>query len=861
MARALAGRWWTRPRAWEALAAGVFTTVVAWPWLSLSQYVTAYDTVTYSGPNTAFSWAELKAGRLPTWDPTIFGGATHLGNPPAAVLYPVKLPFLVFDPARAMTLITATHLYLLAAGTFVLLAWRLRLRPPAAFVGTAALVGSGLVMVRSIQFEQIAVIAWVPWALVVTDWAVAHRRFRGRPAAATAGVVAMVLVAGHPQQVYMAVPVIGAWVLVRALDRTWADGERWTAAVRRLATPIVGGLVGVGLAAAQLAVVATQVTLAASSGARTLQVSSVPDFALTPDLVVAALLGSPLRENQLGTGGPVEAATFVGVVTVVLALVGVGTTVTRHHHRLTGAVLGVVAVAGVVLATGPQCTYQGPEQVGCDPGGIVYRRAFAYVPGFDQARVPARWLLVSVLALAILAALGTDAVARRGLTRRAATVAGGLGLAAVIAAVVARVELGPPDATDGTATLVGWIVLGALTVAAVVVATIGRAGARRRDGSPSTDGSSGWPPVAGVVGVVGVAMLVAVELGAASLHSAPRALLADQPFTALGGPVTAGLAAQPDRMLSIASQPPDYGYLTRALRPNTNETFGVRNLDGYDGGVQVTKPWVAAMAPLAAGPFNRDLPLSFQIALPVSPERLARFGTRYVIIDPVAVATVYGIADPSGPTGRAKGAELVVPGWKGPVLTDGTIEVWENPAWRAEAHVAYRTRVVPDAPDPGGSSAREPVDTWLATWTPALRDADPSVALVAPGGPELACADDRTCAPTPVAVERPHPGVVRAEVDLAGDGLLVVPELHARGWTATVDGTAADIVSTDAMSQGVRLGPGRHTVELSYRPPGFGLGLVVSIVSLMIVAALAFVGRLNPPSAGEDLDQPTATPP
>ncbi|MEZ5141762.1 MAG: hypothetical protein R2726_04480 [Acidimicrobiales bacterium] len=543
MARGTAGRWWTRPRTWEAAATAAVTTLVAWPWLSPTQYVTVFDTVTYGGPNLAFTYAELRAGRLPAWDPTIFGGATHLGNPPAAVLYPVKLPFLWLDPARALDLITATHLYVLAAGVFVLFAWRLQLRPPAAFAGTAAMIGSGLVMVRSLQSEQIAVIAWIPWVLVTADWAIARagpgrRSWRsglppalpGRPTAATAVTVGLLLVAGHPQQVYMAIPVVGAWCVVRAVEHARDAQERWTAALRRLLAPVAGGVLGVGLAAAQLLVIVRQVPLAAATGQRTLATPSGADFALTPKLIAAALLGSPLREKQIGTGGTLEAATFVGVATVVLALVGIGVVVTRHRARLTGALFVVLTVVGLVLSTGPQCTYQGPDQQSCSTGGVVYRALFAVVPGFDQARVPARWLVLTVLGLAALAALAVDALVRREVRSRALAVAGGFGAVAIGVMLVARVDLAPADVADDSArTLATWLVLGVLAVAAVAAAW--------------------WVPTRrpalATAALLVPVVLLGLEVGAASLHNAARAGLADEPFTALGAPSPATCRTSP----------------------------------------------------------------------------------------------------------------------------------------------------------------------------------------------------------------------------------------------------------------------------------------------------------------------------
>ncbi len=108
------------------------------------------------------SW---RAGRLPLWNEYIFGGVTHLGNPPTGALYPPKVIGLFFDTNRAMGVLVAAHLVLLAVG-MVLLVRRLGCRPPAGFAAAVVVCANGAVLTRATQFEQILVFAWLPLLLL-----------------------------------------------------------------------------------------------------------------------------------------------------------------------------------------------------------------------------------------------------------------------------------------------------------------------------------------------------------------------------------------------------------------------------------------------------------------------------------------------------------------------------------------------------------------------------------------------------------------------------------------------------------------------------------------------------------------------
>jgi uncharacterized membrane protein YfhO len=55
---------------------------------------------------------------------------------------------------------------------------------------------------------------------------------------------------------------------------------------------------------------------------------------------------------------------------------------------------------------------------------------------------------------------------------------------------------------------------------------------------------------------------------------------------------------------------------------------------------------------------------------------------------------------------------------------------------------------------------------------------------------------------------------------------------------ASVDGVAADLVDADHAGVAVEVPEGRHVVEVRYRPRGQRLGIVISLLTLLALAAL-----------------------
>ena len=99
-----------------------------------------------------------------------------------------------------------------------------------------------------------------------------------------------------------------------------------------------------------------------------------------------------------------------------------------------------------------------------------------------------------------------------------------------------------------------------------------------------------------------------------------------------------------------------------------------------------------------------------------------------------------------------------------------------------------------------------------------------------------------------------RPDRLQIDVDAPDGGYLVVLETYDPGWRATVDGAAAAVVPANILFRGIAVAPGRHAVEMIYRPPGLVAGLWVSLVAML--SALWVAWRTARPGAGASAVRP-----
>lgn len=599
------------------LAPAALAVWVLLPYLRLDRWVTGFDTAAYSGPNLVVSLDAIRDGRLPQWNTDIFGGVTHIGNAQAAVFEPLMWLASPLPTHRALSTIIVAHVVILGLGMWWLLRHRLALSLHAAALGTATVIGSGLVMSRSLQFEQIAVVSWVPWVLVGVDLSIQAEGRRSRLVVLPV-TGALVAVSGHPQQVLIALPLVAAWCLGRFLDVSpgWAGFRRLAGA----------GALAVAIAAAQLLPVVLSLGDSAIVGDRSLADASNPTYSAQIRRLPGTFFGDVTQTVHPFTTNSFEAMGFVGAIAGALALLGL-LAVWPRRQRWTTAALVAAAAFGTICAVGPRT--------------VAYRVMYRVVPGFDLARVPGRWMLLVVLSAAILAAVGLDQIDTGALRSRRVIIA-----AVALGVITAATWWGPFERALGGG-VVWWVIAFALVTGAALAA-------------------ARWP-AARSVALVGLVIAASVELGVMSRHSFAREVSLPQPFTDLGTELTDFLADQPGRALALSDDRRfDPGYLVPSLRPNTNAALGVASIDGYDGGTQVTTRWVEAVSALMSGRIDPQLRLHPQVDLPVSTEVSARLGVRWLVVDTDQILIEDAAPDWGAPVQRSKSLVVVEnPDWVG----------------------------------------------------------------------------------------------------------------------------------------------------------------------------------------------------
>ena len=95
-----------------------------------------------------------------------------------------------------------------------------------------------------------------------------------------------------------------------------------------------------------------------------------------------------------------------------------------------------------------------------------------------------------------------------------------------------------------------------------------------------------------------------------------------------------------------------------------------------------------------------------------------------------------------------------------------------------------------------------------------------------------------------VNIDRIGDGDIALRVASQGGGFLVLSENAYPGWRARLDGTEVPIYRTDVTLQGIAVPAGTHRVEFTLESTSLRWGLTTSGVSLIVCAALFFVGRV-----------------
>jgi hypothetical protein len=360
---------------------------------------------------------ELRAGRLPLWNPYEATGKPLFAEGIHSVLHPISLAAAALAPASIDALILA-YLVAAALGAFVL-ARGLGASPPASAGAALAFALSGFSASMTGNLVFLAGLSTLPWVVAAARAAGAGARW-GQVAAALA--TACAFLSGDVQTALVGLA-LGALV---AGD---AGGVRGV--VRTLAAMGAGVLLaGVQILATSEHVPRTYRSLGLSDYEKT-------EWALTPgrllEWVVPGLFRGPLEKVPMGAAPRLDRlvfaeSVFLGAPLLVAAALG-----TRRSGRRAGLLLGIAGMVLLWLAMGHQ---------------LGARQLLDWVPVWSRFRYSEKLMAPLTLCACALGALGVDAFGKERLSApwRRALAAAGIAAAAMLAALLLA-----PSATEEAA--------------------------------------------------------------------------------------------------------------------------------------------------------------------------------------------------------------------------------------------------------------------------------------------------------------------------------------------------------------------------------------------------------------------------
>jgi hypothetical protein len=353
------------------------------------------DLASFLFPTYRFAAGELAQGRLPLWNPTLYGGAPFIGDIQAGFLYLPNLALFLLAPQfdyGALPWLAALHLYWAGLGMYVLLR---TLRWPeqpvnrlAATFGALAFMFADPLLVHFGNLNLIAVLSWLPWVLAAYARGLAHGGLRWPLLAAL--LLALSTYAGHAQSTLY----VGLTLALYTVG--WFATGVWTWRRAGATFGVLALTAGLAIAlAAPILLPAAELAGLSARKAFTYQESIAYSLAPTQALVGLVTPGFFGRGPALhwSLWERVELP-YAGVVTLIMAVAGLALADRTARRRLW--IWVGIACFGMLVALGVY--------------GIVHGWLTYSLPFFDQLRAPARALILWTLGLSVTAAVGVDRV-------------------------------------------------------------------------------------------------------------------------------------------------------------------------------------------------------------------------------------------------------------------------------------------------------------------------------------------------------------------------------------------------------------------------------------------------------------------
>ena len=471
-------------------------------------------------------------------------------------------------------------------------------------------------------------------------------------------------------------------------------------------------------------------------------------------------------------------------------------------------------------------------------GGVVFSACYFYLPGFSLFRRPMSLRLFLLFAVAVLAAMGCDAVqgesSRRG-GRRLMVAASSLGLLGLVYGIAGWASL---IATPGW-----WRGLVQKSIGAGALATradlqVERFGELSRElilvaSAVIISGLVVWyarwrrQPTVGGLGLLGVIAIELFVLGSPWLRSsevdrkaAPSHRVAEVLDKATGDYRLACLCDESSKLFNRFA-------IDRFHTPGGAEDLIPRRYSNFLFAISGQPPFLQHV--FAFGP---DTPR------PVKRRFLDLLGVRYYVC-PRGGHQTYAV--------DLAGDRMVKQG----VFTyrDKVYDLFENTSAQERVVIVHRWRQVEPLEnlEERAGSEQELLVALEERLRPLLDEGFDGGTFVEqelprPKTPESNPGNGKGSESVTLIERRPHRVTVRAKLDRAG--LIIFSDNWTPDWKATIDGHSQQVVPANLFMRAVPCPAGEHTVSVYYESDSFRRGSLVSLSSLALWLLLLLAGPL-----------------
>jgi hypothetical protein len=385
------------PRWVPFVAMGLLTLIVFHRYLMSQpgEMLLGQDTIAAGIMFRKFFVEHIRAlGRLPLWNPYLFGGVPTIEAGSGDILYPASILHFLLPLTSALAWKLILHVYL--AGVFMYLAARAFgiSRLTGLFVGSAYLLSANLVsLVWGGQDGKMYVIALFPaglWLLVTALERRSWIRFLWL------GVVAGLMVVAHPQLAYYAYLALAAY----GIGSLWSRRREGGAV---LANGLAGGILGVVTAAGIAAVVLLPMYRYLREDSPRAGPGRGFEYSASWSLHAEEALSLLVPEFS---GTDVQSETYWGKNPF------------KHNSEYGGALIFAFGIAALAGLRGDRRRWGLGAMAGIallyalGSGTPVFRLLYPVVPGLKNFRAPSLAAFVAIASLTLLAGLLIDRALR-----------------------------------------------------------------------------------------------------------------------------------------------------------------------------------------------------------------------------------------------------------------------------------------------------------------------------------------------------------------------------------------------------------------------------------------------------------------